>query len=54
MNIMTKETLIEEITVNKLTDLEIAQKYNYSYITIGNMRRSLGLPCNKKEKSSFY
>lgn len=53
MNVMTKETLIEEITVNKLTDLEIAQKYNYSYITIGNMRRSLGLPCNKKKRALF-
>lgn len=47
------ENLIKEVTVNKLTDLEIAVKYNCSYITIGNLRRSLNLKCNKKRRISF-
>lgn len=48
-----EKDLINEVTINKLTDVEIATKYNCSYITIGNIRRRLKLPCNKRSKKKI-
>lgn len=50
---LTEEIVRKEVAENHLTDIEIAQKYNASYIRVGNIRRQLDLKPNKANRSSL-
>ena len=50
---INKDSFIKDVTKEKLTDKDLARKYNCSYITVGNLRRRLGLECNKSTRKKF-